>query len=340
MSTTPPGLTSRAVPRGVAAAAAVCLVMLAMAVGINPISSNDIWLHITTGRLILERHAVPTVDEYSFTRSGAPYVAHEWLAQVIFAILHAVGGIGALIALKPLALAAAAVLVALTARELGAPPTASFWSGALAIVSMSSHLYTRPHLFTFVGLAATGWLLARRRRGDRRASWALVGIELLWANLHGGFVLGIVLAAAMGAFTVAGAMALAAMINPRGPGLYSFLVTSSDPEHRRLIQEWFSPFEAPFIGSFHFYVYAAVLTLSLAGAWSGDRRRSARRRLPLRCFCSPDSRPHPSAMSASWESSQRPGSPSGDRVSSLRAGRRDLRALREGWHSRARRRWR
>ncbi len=265
-------------PRGLALSAGLCLVVLALAVGVNPLSNNDIWLHVTTGRLILERHVVPTVDEYSFTRAGAPYVAHEWLAQVAFAILHALGGTGALIALKPIALAVAASLVALTARELGAGPAASFWGGALAIVSMTSHLYTRPHLFTFVGLAATGWLLARRRRGDRRAAWALVGVEMLWANLHGGFALGIVLAAAMGAFTVAGAMALAAMVNPRGPGLFSFLIVSSDPGHRRLIQEWFSPFEEPFVGSFHFWIYAAVLALSLAGAaWSLIRKRKAGR---------------------------------------------------------------
>ena len=276
-----PTRTPPTVPLGLALAAALCLVALVLAVGVNPLSNNDIWMHITTGRLILERHAVHTVDEYSFTRTGAPYVAHEWLAQVAFAILYALGGVGALIALKPIALAAAAGLVALTARELGAGPVAAFWGSVLAIVSMTSHLYTRPHLFTFVGLAASGWLLARRRRGDRRAVWALAGLEMIWVNLHGGFALGIVLAAAMGAFIVAGAMALAAMINPRGPGLFSsiiFIIGSSEPGHRHLIQEWFSPFEEPFVGSFHFWIYVVVLALSLAGAgWSLIGRPKAER---------------------------------------------------------------
>ena len=91
--------------------AVTALALLALAVGVNPISNNDVWLHLTTGRLILERHEVPRLDEYSFTRAGSAYVAHEWLAQVLFFSIYRVFGIAGLIALKPTALFLTALLV-------------------------------------------------------------------------------------------------------------------------------------------------------------------------------------------------------------------------------------
>src|SRR5262245_57256273 len=75
---------------------------LVLAVSVNPLSNNDVWLHLTTGRLILERGQIPRIDEYSFTRSGSPYVAHEWLAQICLFLLYRALGVTGLIMFKPL----------------------------------------------------------------------------------------------------------------------------------------------------------------------------------------------------------------------------------------------
>ncbi|HEY3176959.1 MAG TPA: hypothetical protein VGK94_14490 [Candidatus Polarisedimenticolia bacterium] len=260
-------------PRALVWAAGAVLLALVLAVGVNPLTNNDIWLHLTTGRLILERGAVPRVDEYSFTRAGAPYIAHEWLAQILFWEVFRAAGTTGLILLKPAALAAVATLVALASRKLGAGPAATFWAAALAVASMASHLFVRPHLLTFVMLAAATLMLVHLRDGSRRALPALLALQVLWANLHGGFILGFGLAFLMGAWVAGIGMALVSLLNPQGAGLFRFVLTFTDPIFRRRIREWSSPFDEPFAGSLHFWIYVVVLIACAGAALHHARRR-------------------------------------------------------------------
>ena len=62
--------------------AAAALGILVVALTFTPITNNDLFLHLLTGRLVLETHEVPRVDDYSALARGRPYVAHEWLAAV------------------------------------------------------------------------------------------------------------------------------------------------------------------------------------------------------------------------------------------------------------------
>ena len=250
----------------------VCLAGLAVAVGIHPLTNNDIWLHLTTGRLILEQ-GIPHMDPYSFTRAGEPYVAHEWLAQVLFWMIFRAAGVDGLILVKPLALLVTALLLWRASLAQGAGPVAALWGSVLAIAAMTSHLFVRPHLFTFMMLAATSLLLVRVRAADRKSLWILTALQLLWANLHGGFILGPALALTAGSFAAAGLGALASVANPYGPGLFRFVLVFSEPVFRKRIREWASPFEEPFFGSLHFWIYLAFLALTVIAVIHHARRR-------------------------------------------------------------------
>ena len=57
----------------------------------------DIWWHLRTGQLIVHSHHLFHADPYSFTRSGQPWVNHEWLFDVLAFALFRVAGAGALI---------------------------------------------------------------------------------------------------------------------------------------------------------------------------------------------------------------------------------------------------
>jgi hypothetical protein len=43
----------------------------------------DYWLHVRTGQYIAESGAVPRADLYSYTIAGQPWVAHEWLTELL-----------------------------------------------------------------------------------------------------------------------------------------------------------------------------------------------------------------------------------------------------------------
>src|SRR5450631_1332959 len=64
----------------------------------------DLFWHIKTGSDILVSRHWPVVDNYSFTYDGQPWIAKEWLAQVLFAGAFVIAGW-----LGPLVLAALAM---------------------------------------------------------------------------------------------------------------------------------------------------------------------------------------------------------------------------------------
>src|SRR3954451_9077167 len=55
------------------------------------IDPDTLW-QITVGQWIIDHRAVPTVDVYSFTVRGQPWISTQWLAQVLFAESFALAG--------------------------------------------------------------------------------------------------------------------------------------------------------------------------------------------------------------------------------------------------------
>src|SRR6185437_13026261 len=57
---------------------------------------GDLWSHLTNGQLILTTHHWPTVDPYTFTVAGQPWITCEWLGEVLLATASKIGGVLAL----------------------------------------------------------------------------------------------------------------------------------------------------------------------------------------------------------------------------------------------------
>lgn len=181
--------------RGIAALAGLALLLWGATAALRPLANNDIWIHLTTGRLILEEGHVPTTDRYSFTAEGRRYVAHEWLAAALYALGERAGGTtGVILVAKVAPLIAALAALALAARAAGARPAVALPLGVLTVTVMRHRVVERPELLALVLLAASSWLLWRDRR-SRGDAWILllVPLETIWANVHGSFPLGIVL---------------------------------------------------------------------------------------------------------------------------------------------------
>lgn len=273
--------------------------LLVAVLTITPISNNDIWLHLRTGNLILERGAVPRVEEYTFTRAGEPIVDHEWLAQVLFTAAHRLVGLAGLSEAK-LALAVGTVfLVFLRCRRsidgaahgtpagVGNDPhpatlhlAAAAWATLGAVLLIATHLFIRPHLFTFLLAAAFSMILPSTDSPDRRvqarAVAALLGLQILWVNLHGGFVVGILIASihavgevlerprrALSSIAIPVSLAAASLVNPYGYRIYRLVGEFTEPAFREHIVEWRSPFVHPFVTTPLFWVY--ILWLVAAG---------------------------------------------------------------------------
>ncbi|MHC2331474.1 hypothetical protein [Bradyrhizobium sp. USDA 4454] len=168
---------------------------LLLIVGDRLLADSDTYWQIAVGRWILDRHALPSVDIYSFTKAGEPWVSSSWLAQVLFAKAYELAGWTG-----PAALAAAcgaatfALLTAILSRAL--PAIHASLIALVALVLTCGHLLARPHVLVLPIMLvwANGLMVASERRAA--PSFWLLPLIALWANLHGGFLFGLVLAGA------------------------------------------------------------------------------------------------------------------------------------------------
>lgn len=162
--------------------------------------------HIRDGERILETHAFPHTDSFSSTMSGRPWYAWEWLFDVAIAGVHHWMGLNGVVFFGALVIAAAfALLFRFTMRRGGSLPVTIILL-VLAIGASTIHLFARPHvlswLLTVIWFRALDSSESAATGKDHRLFWLPV-LMLLWANVHGGFLLGFAL---LGLYLAGGAI--------------------------------------------------------------------------------------------------------------------------------------
>ena len=176
-------------------AAALYVYLSSLYRGRNLLLDSDTYWHVATGRWILQHGAIPARDPFSHSMPGAAWTAHEWLAQVILAGAHQLGSWTAVVAVTALAFAAT---IALLARALlrTLKPIHALLFAALAVLMTTGHVLARPHMLAMPLMMVWTIELVRASDEGRAPRLWLLPVMTLWANLHGGFTLGLALACA------------------------------------------------------------------------------------------------------------------------------------------------
>ena len=221
----------------------------------------DWWWHLRIGHDIWAAKAIPTVDTYSFTRAGQPFIAHEWLFEVLTYLgLQAFGYSGLVLGMALLVTATYTVHYLLL-RAVGAGRVLSGLLVAWTLVLSFMAITLRPHLFTLLFLSIELWCLYLYRAGHRRFIWLLPPLTILWVNLHGAWIMGLGTLALFivgewlngrihkepiplrHALLALAGMLAAAVVNPEGPALllYPLGFIGGDSATMRYIQEWQPP---------------------------------------------------------------------------------------------------
>ena len=268
-----------------------CLLVCAYPIT-REIRDPDFWWHLRAGELILDRHGLLSTDPFTYTASSHHWVMHEWLTEVLFALLHRAGGVALVVTL--LSVVTWLGLLCIHARSvlprdddpLAPAPRPHYLAvgGGLvcAVVAGNPIWGPRAQMITFALTALLLWLVDRHLHRGGRAVWWLVPLFLVWSNLHSGFILGIgllvvVIGAEVGGralrlwgtapvahlrslLAVLGACLVTVVINPNGPGIYLYpFETQGSGEQQQLIAEWHSPdFHDPAVRVF------GLMLLSLA----------------------------------------------------------------------------
>jgi hypothetical protein len=166
------------------------------------LSDCDTGWHIRTGEWIIANGWVPMRDIFSFSKPGSPWFAWEWLSDVLFAKLNALGGLQAVVMFTVLMLSVTFGALFLLVRRK-ANPIVAIAVTVLAAAGSSIHWLARPHLFTLLFLVLFYAALEQVKEGRTHLMGvpilgALPVATILWTNLHGGFFVGTLMILAYG----------------------------------------------------------------------------------------------------------------------------------------------
>ncbi len=227
----------------------VLLIALSIAF-LLPVTPQDYWWYLRIGHDTLASGAVPRLETMTFTRAGTPVDYQSWGAAVLFWLIYRLGGLSLTVLLRGVLLAVTYTLVWGTARRAGAGRLGASLVLLAAVLTSSNNWSVRPQLLAYPLFALALLILYKWQNGQKSIFW-LPLIMLVWVNLHGSFVLLILLAGAALVFgrgdrrslglAFAGVL-LATLANPRGFETWMYVYHSlTVPSSQLYSAEWLPP---------------------------------------------------------------------------------------------------
>ena len=275
----------------------------------KPLQLLDFWWHLKVGEIIYATRAIPHTDLFSFTAAGHDFVHQSWLSELVYHLTYTLGGLPLLICLNALTIVIAFGLVFYLCWESSRSIRIAAACTLLAEVLSIGFTNARPQVFSFPLFALFCLVLQRYRRRRGNLLWTLPLLMAVWVNVHGAFVLGLLLLFIVTCSELArrvfgedktealsyreiGHLALICLLallmtglNPEGYGVFSYVrAVQNDPASQKLVTEWQSPnikdlWDVPFFVtlflSFLVFIYSTRridltdLTLFCTFAWLG-----------------------------------------------------------------------
>jgi len=242
----------------------------------------DYFWHLATGRLIVQTGRIPTTDPFTFTWHGQPWIPDQWLSDVaIYALVQWMGSTAGLLVFGVVA-ATAPVIIGWGLARLGVGHRAIIVASLLTSAVVLPQVTMRPQVLSLPLLATVIAVLLTADPEHRRRLLILPPLFLLWANLHGFYVVGLGVGFAYLVATVAGrtpmrstplwvigtgaTSLLASMLTPSGPGGIAYSLSFANPGDwgARNIAEWQSP-------NFHDPQFLPFLALAIVLVALGTR---------------------------------------------------------------------
>jgi hypothetical protein len=166
---------------------------LALQHGQSLLRDGDTGYHIRTGEFIVQNWTIPERDIFSFRSPPVPWVAHEWLSEIIMAIVHRVSGLTGVVIFFSFIIATTYFLLFRMLRQESRDLLLGALIACFAAVSSTPHWLARPHIFSLALTVIWYHLLNDFQYRQKNRLFLLPLLTLLWVNLHGGYIVGILL---------------------------------------------------------------------------------------------------------------------------------------------------
>jgi hypothetical protein len=241
---------------------------------------TDYFWHLKAGEYILTHAALPSGDIFSYTKTGAPWILHEWLFElVLYTLFKWIGPLGVKLLTASLATATIMITYSLL-RRISLYPSIALALLIAAFIPFVMGVSPRPQMVTYMFFISFLYILLTYKYFEAsRILLALPPIMLIWVNAHGGYMLGLIL---VGMFVVCEWTNYWIYINRHGVernkliwltkvAILTFLISAINPW---FVAHWLYPFQVMALDStskinewqspnFHEWGSRAYLTLVL-----------------------------------------------------------------------------
>jgi hypothetical protein len=240
---------------------ALCLLFVALSY--HSLWHTDLWGHLAYGRWIVAAKGVPAVEPLMPLAKGVPFVDTAWLSQVIGFEAMARFGVTSLTFLYAATVTAMATMLLWRGERRSQNAGIAFAGVALWLWACWQHLnIMRPQLAGMLCFTLLLTMLTSRKR----PFWHWLAVPALfvaWANLHGSFVVGLLLLAGFAAGRSIDLMvrcgefravqrdshvrryvmllelaAVAVLLNPYGLRLYAEVLSVANNPNVQELTEW------------------------------------------------------------------------------------------------------
>jgi hypothetical protein len=157
------------------------------------LSDCDTGYHIRAGEYILETLSIPRQDMFSFHSPPPDWIAHEWLSEVIMAIIHNAFGLTGTVIFFSFLISLVYYLLLKILRSQNSNILVATAIIILVFASSKLHWLARPHIFSMLFMLIWYYLLDIYQYTHKNYLGLLIALMLLWVNMHGGFIIGFIL---------------------------------------------------------------------------------------------------------------------------------------------------
>lgn len=171
----------------------VLLLLIAVAFSLKNLREPDLWWQIRTGEWILENLQVPKQDVFSFTYAGSKWINVKWGSEVLLALLTKLLGPESVFLLQAVVSCFIVFFLFKTAKLKAASNCALVVSLLFTLLVSEYRINGRPEMFSHLFTVAFLFFLLRHRQQPSNNIYWLIPLQILWANLHEAFGIGIVM---------------------------------------------------------------------------------------------------------------------------------------------------
>lgn len=152
----------------------------------------DIWMHLKTGKYILENFKIPKTDIYSYTSEGHPWFNSDWLFGVVAYLFYKIGNLPSLVILKIIIFLFVFSFLFYFISKQSHNYILSLFLLFFTILVCKERIVERPEMFSFLFVLIYLYIIYKFRKENTKLIWFLLPLQLLWTNFHIFAVLGIV----------------------------------------------------------------------------------------------------------------------------------------------------